>query len=130
MRQVYRLLKLARRYGAATVDASCPRALEFDVVSVAKITSMLERAAEHQPLPAPAATAANRTSDASPGKRQQPIRDGTRPTADTGQVLAILSQGSVRADHRWSWPRTSSREGKPGAGPASRSSREGRGTKR
>jgi transposase len=58
MRQVYRLLGLTRRYGAAAVEAACARALEFDVVSVGKIASMLERAAEHQPLPAPAATAA------------------------------------------------------------------------
>jgi hypothetical protein len=57
MRQVYRLLGLTRRYGSAAVEAACARALEFDVVSVGKIASMLERAAEHQPLPAPAATA-------------------------------------------------------------------------
>jgi transposase len=45
MRQVYRLLGLARRYGPAAVDHACARALEWEVVSVAKIASMLERTA-------------------------------------------------------------------------------------
>jgi hypothetical protein len=46
MRQVYRLLGLVRRYGAGAVDAACARALEWDVVSVGKIASMLERVAD------------------------------------------------------------------------------------
>jgi len=58
MRQVYRLLGLTRRYGSVTVEAACARALELDVVSVGKIASMLERATEQQPLPAPPAPAA------------------------------------------------------------------------
>ena len=52
MRQVYRLLGLVKRYGAAPVDTACGRALEFDVVSVTKIAAMLEKAtenAEHRP---------------------------------------------------------------------------------
>ena len=58
MRQVYRLLGLARRYGSGPVDAACARALELDVVDVTKIARMLERAAENAPvLPAPAAAA-------------------------------------------------------------------------
>jgi len=53
MRQVYRLLGLAKRYGSEPVNTACDRALELDVVSVTKIASMLERATEHTPAPAP-----------------------------------------------------------------------------
>jgi transposase len=58
MRQVYRLLGLVRRYGPGPVDQACARALEFDVVNVTKIASMLEKAAESAPLPPPPAVAA------------------------------------------------------------------------
>jgi hypothetical protein len=57
MRQVYRLLGLAKRYGSAACDAACARALEVDVVSVTKIASMLERATEHAAPPPPRAVA-------------------------------------------------------------------------
>jgi hypothetical protein len=53
---------LIRRYGAAAVEAACARALEWDVVSVGKIASMLERATEQQVLPASAASAAPATA--------------------------------------------------------------------
>ncbi|MGH2449930.1 MAG: Mu transposase domain-containing protein, partial [Candidatus Limnocylindria bacterium] len=46
MRQVYRLLGLVRRYGAARVNAACERALALEVVDVTKIGRMLERALE------------------------------------------------------------------------------------
>lgn len=55
MRQVYRLLGLAKRYGSDPVDTACGRALELDVVSVSKIASMLERATENTPTPTPRA---------------------------------------------------------------------------
>jgi len=55
MRQVYRLLGLVKRYGDAPVDTACSRALDLDVVSVAKIASMLERATENTPAPPPRA---------------------------------------------------------------------------
>ena len=58
MRQVYRLLGLASRYGDDPVNTACGRALEVDVVSVTKIASMLESAAENTPAPAPRAAAA------------------------------------------------------------------------
>jgi transposase len=58
MRQVYRLLGLARRYGPGPVDAACGRALELDVVSVTKIASMLEKATENTPPPPRPAVAA------------------------------------------------------------------------
>jgi hypothetical protein len=57
MRQVYRLLSLARRYGNDPVNTACGRALEIDVVSVTKIASMLEKAVESQAAPAPRANA-------------------------------------------------------------------------
>src|SRR5919197_908900 len=83
MRQVYRLLGLVRRYGAAAVEAACARALEWDVVSVGKIASMLERAAEHQPLPAPAATAATARFARDPA-------EFTSPGPTTARQLTLL----------------------------------------
>lgn len=58
MRQVYRLLGLARRYGDQPVNTACERALELDVVSVTKIASMLEKATENTPALQPKAAAA------------------------------------------------------------------------
>ena len=55
MRQVYRLLGLAKRYGSQPTDTACGRALDLDVVSVAKIAAMLEKATENAPAPAPRA---------------------------------------------------------------------------
>jgi hypothetical protein len=58
MRQVYRLLGLVRRYGPGPVETACSRALELDVISVTKISSMLERATENTPMPPPRTAAA------------------------------------------------------------------------
>lgn len=55
MRQVYRLLSLVKRYGAAPTDTACGRALDLDVISVAKIAAMLEKAAENTATPPPRA---------------------------------------------------------------------------
>jgi hypothetical protein len=62
MRQVYRLLALARRYGDGPVNTACGRALALDALDVTKIASMLEQAAENTPtpLPRPAAIGAAR----------------------------------------------------------------------
>jgi hypothetical protein len=61
MRQVYRLLGLARRYGDTAVNTACGKALAVDVVSVSKIASMLDKAAETaavaRPRPVAAGTA-------------------------------------------------------------------------
>ncbi len=46
MRPVYRLLGMVRRYGAGPVDTACGAALSLDVVSAAKIDSMLTKALE------------------------------------------------------------------------------------
>lgn len=43
MRQLYRLLGLARRYGGELVDEACERSLELDVVDVVRIDRMLQR---------------------------------------------------------------------------------------
>lgn len=43
IRHVYRLLHLARRFGAAATDEACARALEVDVVDVTRIARMLEQ---------------------------------------------------------------------------------------
>jgi transposase len=59
MRQVYRLLGLARRYGPGPVDTACQRALDLDVINVTKIASMLEKATENTPLPPRPAAAAS-----------------------------------------------------------------------
>jgi hypothetical protein len=51
MRSVYRLLGLVRRYGPGPVETACTRSLDLEVVSVAKIASMLEKAIERdQPV--------------------------------------------------------------------------------
>jgi transposase len=58
MRQVYRLLGLARRFGDDRVDAACAQALAVDVVDVGLIARLLERGREHaqlQPPPLPVA---------------------------------------------------------------------------
>lgn len=64
MRSVYRLLGLVRRYGPGPVESACSRSLDLDVVSVAKIASMLEKAIEReQPvLPAAAGSSAGATT--------------------------------------------------------------------
>ena len=54
MRHVYRLLGLARRYGAALLDEACAQALALDVVDVTRIDRMLERGLPgrgHDPKP-------------------------------------------------------------------------------
>ncbi|MFI5782705.1 IS21 family transposase [Nocardia sp. NPDC051570] len=60
MRQVYRLLGLVRRHGAAAVDDACRRSLEVEVVDVGVIERMLTRSPSGQQLsllpPAPTAS--------------------------------------------------------------------------
>ena len=68
MRQVYRLLGLARRYGPGPVDTACARALDLDVVNVTKIASMLEKATENTPPPPPPAVAATARFARDPGE--------------------------------------------------------------
>ncbi|MGK2929379.1 MAG: IS21 family transposase [Acidimicrobiales bacterium] len=58
MRSVYRLLGLVRRYGPGPVETACARSLDLDVVSVAKIASMLAKAIEREQPVLPAAAGA------------------------------------------------------------------------
>jgi len=48
MRQVYRLLGLVKKWGAARVDAACAKALEAEALDVGLIGRMLERAMEKE----------------------------------------------------------------------------------
>ncbi len=57
MRQVYRLLGLAKKWGPSRVEAACARALEAEAVDVGLISRMLERATENAAPPTPAPTA-------------------------------------------------------------------------
>jgi transposase len=49
MRQVYRLLGLARRFGPARLDDACAKALEIDCTDIAVVTRLVERAAAGLP---------------------------------------------------------------------------------
>jgi hypothetical protein len=55
MRQVYRLLGLAKKWGDDRTETACARALEAEAVDVGLIGRMLERATESTPLPSPPA---------------------------------------------------------------------------
>lgn len=50
MRQVYALLGLVKKWGAARVEAACRRALEAEAVNVGLIGRMLERGTETTPI--------------------------------------------------------------------------------
>jgi hypothetical protein len=52
MRQVYRLLGLAKKWGDERVETACARALEAEAVDVGLIGRMLEQATEAAPQPA------------------------------------------------------------------------------
>ena len=55
MRQVYRLLGYARRYGDGRTEVACAQALALalDVIDVGLIGRLLERGREHTRLPEP-----------------------------------------------------------------------------
>jgi transposase len=55
MRQVYRLLGYARRYGDRRCEVACAQALALDVVDVGLIGRLLERGRENTELPTPPA---------------------------------------------------------------------------
>ena len=74
MRSVYRLIGLAKRYGADAADVACSRALDVDVINVSKIESMLKNATER--APATAASLSRRAAAAgSPGSGRVRHRD-------------------------------------------------------
>jgi hypothetical protein len=86
MRQVYRLLALARRYGDTPVNTACARALQLDVVSVTKIASMLEQASENTPPPLPPPVTAPATRFA-----RDPAEFNPKPPSPT-----LINSGQVR----------------------------------
>ena len=58
MRQVYRLLGLVKKWGAARVEQACRRALDAEAVDVNLVSRMLERGREEAPSPTPVRTPA------------------------------------------------------------------------
>lgn len=54
MRQVYRLLGLARRYGDARVEQACAKAHALDVIDLPRVARMLERGLERESPPSAA----------------------------------------------------------------------------
>ena len=119
MRAVYRLLGLARRYGADPVDTACSRALDLDVVSVTKIASMLARATENTAPALPAAVgpvtarfardpgeyATSRTTPASPGtapanEGTTAANGGTGPATRGAAQLTLIRGGAEGAPTR------------------------------
>jgi transposase len=93
MRQVYRLLGLARRFGDRRVEAACAQALAVDVVDVSVIGRLLERGREHTPPPLIA--------------QQLPLRfarhcdrsDGSnRPHPDTSRASEAIVEAGFAAD--------------------------------
>ena len=79
MRAVYRLLGLLRRYGPGPVETACSRSLDLDVVSVAKIASMLAKAVEREQPVLPAAPDAPSGRFARPGRIRHPRRNAVDP---------------------------------------------------
>jgi hypothetical protein len=86
MRSVYRLIGLAKRYGAQAADAACARALDVDVINVSKIESMLKNATEKAPAAAGLAAAAS-------GGRGRFARDAAEYATATGVRLQVMSGG-------------------------------------
>src|SRR6266542_3541776 len=77
MRSVYRLIGLAKRYGAEAADAACSRGLDVDVINVSKIEAMLKNATEKTPAAAGLAAGAGPGRAGSPGMRPStPPRPG------------------------------------------------------
>ncbi len=93
MRSVYRLIGLAKRYGAQAAEAACARALDVDVISVSKIESMLKNATEK----APAADGLAAGAGAGPGRF---ARDAAEYATATGIRLQVVDGGSDPAGGR------------------------------
>jgi transposase len=91
MRQVYRLLGLARRYGDEPVNTACGKALELDVISVTKIASMLENAiapatASTPHTPAGTARFARDAGEYAAGHRRLRLVHNATPTTATTRL--------------------------------------------
>lgn len=95
MRSVYRLLGLIRRYGPAPVEDACDRSLQFDVVSVSKIKSMLEKATERQKPPEPAVAGATGGRFA-----RDPAEYAAGGFIDGGVQLTLIDGGAETSDNK------------------------------
>jgi transposase len=98
MRQVYRLLGLAKRYGDAPTDTACGRALELDVVSVTKIAAMLEKATENTPASPPRAA-----SGLAPARfaRDPAEYRATRAKPTKPDWMTIIDGGAGQQEQLW-----------------------------
>jgi transposase len=95
MRQVYRLLGLVKRYGAAPTDTACRRALELDVVSVTKIAAMLEKATENTPTEPPRAACG-----LAPARfARDPREYRTNPSRPKPDWMTVIDGGALDTDH-------------------------------
>ena len=90
MRQVYRLLGLARRYGDPRVEAACAQALALDVIDVGVITRILERGHEHAQ---PTAVAQRLPLRFTRHPQQDAVDGSHRPHPDTGPPASRGSAG-------------------------------------
>src|SRR6266536_5065832 len=86
MRSVYRLIGLAKRYGAGAAEAACARALDVDVINVSKIESMLKNATENAP-------AAGGLAAAAVGGGGRFARDPAEYATATGVRLHVVTGG-------------------------------------
>jgi hypothetical protein len=77
MRQVYRLLGLVKKWGAARVDQACRRALDAEAVDVNLVSRMLERARE----------------DTTPDARPDPVVVQGRFARDPSEFAATKEAG-------------------------------------
>ena len=85
MRSAYRLIGLAKRYGAEAAEAACGRALDVDVINVSKIESMLKNATEKAPAAAGLAAAS--------GGCGRFARDAAEYATATGVRLRVVPGG-------------------------------------
>lgn len=97
MRAVYTLIGLCRTYGNEPVEQACAAALELDVISVAKIKSIVEKGTGAQ-----AARAAARHRQAGDAARQVTVarfaRDPREFATATGVRMQVLPGGETSAD--------------------------------
>jgi transposase len=106
MRSAYRLIGLAKRYGAEAAEAACARALDVDVINVSKIESMLKNATEKAPAAGGLAAAAS-------SGRGRFARDAAEYATATGVRLRVVPGGGPAT--------TAGGEGGPPARPGDRS---------
>ena len=87
MRQVYRLLGLARRHGAEQADLACAKALEVEVINVGLIERILARGLDTTSLEsmAPARPTAHRPTDTETGADAAVVPAAGRFVRDPGE---------------------------------------------